>query len=216
MRIEVWSDLVCPWCYLGKRRLERALEEFPHRSDVEVVHRAFQLNPAMPKSATKDRGTHLMAKYGWSESQLRQIDAQMTHTAAQDGLEYRLAGTVTGNTFDGHQLLHLARDRGLQDPVLERLYRAYFSEQRSLFDRESLVTLASEAGLAADEARGALEGDLYSNAVMADLQEARELGISGVPFFVLDQRYGVSGAQAVPVFADALKQAWNTRTPLHA
>ena len=216
MQIDVWSDLVCPWCYIGKRRLERALEEFPHRGEVEVVHRAFQLNPAMPKNATKDRGTHLMAKYGWSESQLRQIDAQMTRTAAQDGLEYQLAGTVTGNTFDGHQLLHLAKARGLQDAVLERLYRAYFTEQRSLFDRESLVALVSDAGLDADEARRALEGDRYSNAVTADLQEARVLGISGVPFFVLDQRYGVSGAQAVSVFADALKQAWNTRTPLHA
>jgi predicted DsbA family dithiol-disulfide isomerase len=216
MRIDVWSDLVCPWCYIGKRRLERALADFPHHSEVEVVHRAFQLNPGMPKNATKDRGVHLMAKYGWSESQLRQIDAQMTRTAAQDGLEYHLAGTVTGNTFDGHQLLHLAMARDLQDAVLERLYRAYFTEQRSLFDRESLVAVVDEAGLDASEARRALDGDLYSNAVMADLQEARALGVTGVPFFVLDGRYGVSGAQAVSVFTDALSQAWNTRTPLHA
>ena len=154
----------------------------------------------------------LMAKYHLTEDQVRAMDEKMERTAAADGLTYRLAEEgLTGNTFDAHRLLHLAKARGHENDALDRLYRAYFSEQRSLFDTNSLVMLAGEAGLDADEARRVLDGDAYAQEVAADLSEARMLGISGVPFFVIDDRYGVSGAQPVAVFRQALTHAWANR-----
>jgi len=212
MHIDIWSDVVCPWCYLGKRRIERALEDFEHRGEVSIAHRSFQLDPSKPRHVTTSRRQMLMAKYHLAEDQVRAMDEKMERTAAADGLTYRLAEEgLTGNTFDAHRVLHLAKARGRENDVLDRLYRAYFSEQRSLFDTNSLVTLADEAGLDADEARRVLEGDAYAQEVAADLSEARMLGISGVPFFVIDDRYGVSGAQPVAVFRQALAHAWANR-----
>jgi predicted DsbA family dithiol-disulfide isomerase len=208
MRIDVWSDLVCPWCYIGKRRLERALAELPHAQPVEIVHRSFQLNPSAPMGTTSSRRDYLRAKYGWSATQAARIDSEMEQRAAADGLEYHLtADGVTGNTFDAHRLVHLAGDRGRQDETVERLFRAYFTEQRSLFDKASLETLAADAGLDADEADRTLTGSNYADAVTADLREAHALGVSGVPFFVFDRRLGLSGAQPIDVFVDALRQA---------
>ena len=140
MRIDVWSDLVCPWCYIGKRRLESALAQMPDAPPVEIVHRSFQLNPSAPKGETSKRRDYLMAKYGWSAAQAAKIDTDMEARAAVDGLEYHLSENgLTGNTFDAHRLMHLARDRGIQDAAIERFFRGYFTEQRSLFDSESLV-----------------------------------------------------------------------------
>jgi predicted DsbA family dithiol-disulfide isomerase len=213
MRIDVWSDLVCPWCYIGKRRLERALAELPHPQPVEIVHRSFQLNPSAPMGTTSSRRDYLRAKYGWSATQAARIDSDMEQRAAADGLEYHLtADGVTGNTFDAHRLVHLAGDRGRQDETVERLFRAYFTEQRSLFDKASLETLAADAGLDADEAGRTLAGSDYADAVTADMREAQALGVSGVPFFVFDRRLGLSGAQPIDVFVDALRQA-STVTP---
>src|SRR5688572_15795265 len=169
MRIDVWTDIVCPWCFIGKRRFERALAEFPHANDVQIVHRSYQLNPGTPKGTTSDRRAHLMSKYGWSDAQADAMDANMERIAASEGLEYHLAGGVTGNTFDAHRIMHLGRDRGLQGAVLERLYRAYFTDQRSIFDHDSLAALAVEAGLDADEAKRVLQADTYADAVMADV-----------------------------------------------
>lgn len=208
MRIDIWSDLVCPWCYVGKRRLERALETFEHRDDVQIAHRSFQLDPTSPQGQTRPRREVLMKKYGWSEAQAQQMDERMTQTAAAEGLEYRLAGGVTGNTFDAHRVVHLAGDRGIQDVVVERLYRAHFTEQRSLFEHDSLATLAAEAGLDADEVRHVLSADLYADGVIKDGKEARALGAAGVPFFVVEGRYGISGAQSPDVFAETLAKAW--------
>ena len=170
MRVDVWSDLVCPWCYVGKRRFEKALERFDHRADVEVVHRSFQLNPAAPRDRTSDRREMLMQKYRLSPAQVEEMDARMTQVAAAEGLEFHLEGTVTGNTFDAHQLVHLGRERGMQDPVVERLYRAYFTEQRSLFTPESLLDLAADAGLDRDEAADVLRTNRYAEAVAADVR----------------------------------------------
>jgi predicted DsbA family dithiol-disulfide isomerase len=213
MHIDIWSDVVCPWCYLGKRRLERALEDFDHRADVTIAHRSFQLDPSRPRHETTSRRRMLMAKYHMTEDQVRTMDQRMEQTAAADGLTYHLSDAgQTGNTLDAHRLLHLAKARGREDAMLDRLYRAYFGEQRSVFDTESLVALAAEAGLEADEARQVLDSDAYGQEVAADLQEARMLGVNGVPFFVLDGRYAVSGAQAVEVFKQALAHAWANRT----
>jgi predicted DsbA family dithiol-disulfide isomerase len=207
MRVDIWSDLVCPWCYVGKRRFEKALERFDHRADVEVVHRSFQLNPAAPRDRTSDRREMLMQKYRLSPAQVEEMDARMTQVAAAEGLEFQLQGTVTGNTFDAHQLVHLGRERGMQDPVVERLYRAYFTEQRSLFTPESLVDLAADAGLDRDEAADVLRSNRYAEAVAADIATARRLGATGVPLFVADDRYGISGAQAPEAVLEVLQRA---------
>lgn len=217
MVVHIWSDIVCPWCYVGKRRFEKALATFEHRDAVEVVHRSFQLDPRSPRGQTVDRKQMLQQKYGWSTIQVQQADAQMTQLAAAEGLAYKLGGGVTGNTMDAHQVVHLARERGLQDKVLERLYKAHFVQQQSIFERDTLVALGAEAGLDPADIRDALARDAYAEAVTRDNTQARELGANGVPFFVLDNRLGVSGAQAVDVFSRALSQAWESQaTPPQA
>ena len=209
MDVHIWSDVVCPWCYLGKRRFEHALALFDHRDEIRVTHRSFQLDPSRPRHQTMSRREMLKSKYQLSEQQVRDMDTRMEHLADIEGLDYHLTEAgLTGNTLDAHQLLQLGKARGIQDAVIERLYRAYFTEQRSVFDRDSLVTLAGEAGLDESEARDVLERDAYVDAVNADVLEARALGVSGVPFFVLGGRYGVSGAQATEVFTEALTKAW--------
>jgi predicted DsbA family dithiol-disulfide isomerase len=211
VRIDIWSDVVCPWCYVGKRRLERALEAFDHREQVRIAHRSFQLDPSRPRHQTTSRRAMLKAKYRLSDEQVQEMDRKMERLAAAEGLDYHLTDAgMSGNTLDAHQLVHLGRDRGIEEDVLERLYRAYFSEQRSLFDRESLVDLGVDAGLDAGEVARVLEEDTYVPAVTADVNEARALGISGVPFFVIDGRYAVSGAQSIEAFRQALARAWTS------
>jgi len=205
MRVDIWSDLVCPWCYIGKRRFETALAAFDHRDDIVVVHRAFQLDPTMPKGQIFRHRDVLMRKYRMSESQAAASQARLEQLAADEGLEYHLAESRTGNTLDAHRLVHLAGEQGIQDPVIERFFRAHFTEGRSLFDDDSLVSLAGEAGLAG--AREVLATDRYTANVTSDHQQANALGANGVPFFVIDNRYGVSGAQTADVFADVLARA---------
>jgi len=206
MRVDIWSDLVCPWCYLGKRRFETALAVFAHGGEVEVVHRSFQLDPSVPKGVTLNTRDMLMRKYRMSEQQVVASQDRLEQLAAVEGLEYHLAGSHTGNTMDAHRLVHLGRDQGIQDAVIERLYRAHFTENTSLFDHASLAALAAEAGL--HDVDELLKSDRYESNVVADHRQATELGANGVPFFVLGNRYGVSGAQSVEVFADALTRAW--------
>ena len=210
MRIDIWSDIVCPWCYVGKRRFESALARFEHRDDVQVVHRSFQLNPAAPRDATSSRREMLMRKYRLSPEQVVEMDARMTQTAAAEGLDYHLEGTLTGNTLDAHQLVHLGQVRGVQDAVVDRLYRAYFTEQRSIFDPASLVDLAGDAGLDREDAAAALRENRFAEAVETDNELAHRLGATGVPFFVIDERYGISGAQAQDVFLDVLEKAYQS------
>jgi predicted DsbA family dithiol-disulfide isomerase len=208
MRVEIWSDVVCPWCYLGKRRFERALSGVELPAAAEIVHRSFQLDPSRPQGSVSSRRSMLMGKYGLSETEVKALDSKMERTAAGDGLEFHLTESgLTGNTLDAHRLVHMAGDRGLSGQMLDRLYAAYFTEQRSLFDVESLAGLAADAGIDEGEARDALQGNLWADAVARDLDEARALGITGVPFFVLDRRYAVSGAQSVEVFRQALTRA---------
>ena len=207
MRVDIWSDIVCPWCYVGKRRFEKALARFDNRDEVRVVHRSFQLNPDAPREGTSSRREMLMRKYRLSPEQAVEMDARMTQTAAGEGLEFNLEATLTGNTFDAHQLVHLGHGHGLQDAVVERLFRAYFTERQSIFDRQTLVDLGADAGLDRDEAAAALRDNRYAGAVQGDIDLARRIGATGVPLFVFDGRYGVSGAQAPEVFLDALQRA---------
>ena len=205
MHVDVWSDLVCPWCYLGKRRFETALAVFAHGDKVEVLHRSFQLDPSIARGATVRTRDMLMRKYRMTESQVIASQARLEELAAVEGLEYHLAESHTGNTMDAHRLVHLGREQGIQDTVIERLFRAHFTENRSLFDRASLTTLGSEAGLQGVEEL--LDSHRYEDAVVTDHHQANKLGANGVPFFVFDGRYGVSGAQSVEVFTDALARA---------
>ncbi|MFI1001132.1 DsbA family oxidoreductase [Streptomyces galbus] len=217
MRVEIWSDIACPWCYVGKARFEKALAAFPHRDQVEVVHRSFELDPGRAKDDVQPVITMLSRKYGLSEEQARAGEDNLGAQAAAEGLPYRTRGRDHGNTFDLHRLLHLAKEHGRQDELIQVLYRANFAEERSLFTEgdERLVALAVEAGLDADAVRAVLaDPAAYADAVRADEREAAELGAGGVPFFVLDRRYGVSGAQPAEVFAQALTQAWGERSPL--
>ena len=207
LRIDVWSDLACPWCYIGKRRLEAALARAPRA--VEVVWRSFELDPDAP--AVRDDGQsyaqRLAAKYRRSTAEAEAMIANVTAVAARDGLEFRFERARAGNTFDAHRVLHLAAAHGRQGVLKERLLRAYFTDGRALGDHATLIELAVEVGLDGDDVRATLAGDAYAAAVRADERGARELGISGVPFFVLDGRIGVSGAQPVEVLVGALAEA---------
>ncbi|MEV5982410.1 DsbA family oxidoreductase [Streptomyces sp. NPDC052114] len=216
MRVEIWSDIACPWCYVGKARFEKALAAFPHRDGVEVVHRSFELDPTRPKGDTGQVIPMLMQKYGMSEDQAREGERRLGENAAAEGLAYLTEGRDHGNTFDMHRLLHLAKERGRQDELIGLLYRANFAEERSVFaDDTRVVELAVEAGLDESEVRAVLaDPERYADDVRADEREAAELGANGVPFFVLDRAYGVSGAQPAEVFTQALEQAWGNRSPL--
>ncbi len=215
MRVEIWSDIACPWCYVGKARFDKALAAFPHRDAVEVVHRSFELDPGRAKDDIQPVVPMLTEKYGMSEAQAQAGEKSLGTQAAAEGLEYRTEGRDHGSTFDMHRLLHLARERGRQDELLQILYTANFAEERSVFgDDERLVELAVSAGLDEGDARTVLaDPAAYADDVRADEREAAGLGANGVPFFVLDRRYGVSGAQPAEVFTQALEQAWASHSP---
>jgi predicted DsbA family dithiol-disulfide isomerase len=206
--VEIWSDVVCPWCYLGKRRFENALSRFEHRDDVEVVWRSFELDPNAEHNPAGTSAERLAAKYGMSPEDVAANHERLTGFAAEVGLEYHLGGTRGGNTFDAHRLIQLGKARGIQDAVKERLMRAYFTDNESIDDHETLVRIAAEAGLDAEEARAVLASDDYADAVREDEELARRIGINGVPFFVLGRRYGVSGAQPPEVLLEALDKSW--------
>ena len=208
MQVEIWSDIVCPWCYLGKKHFEQALSQFGHRDEVDVVYRSFELDPSAPSGETTPTAELLAGKYGMTAAQAEAAQRQMEQRAAAVGLTFRLEGLRSGNTRDAHRLLHLAGERGLQAALVERLHRAYFTEQDSVFDNASLGRLAAEAGLDLAEAAAVLDSDLFSDEVTADERTAQALGATGVPFFVIDRRYGISGAQPAAVIGQALAQAW--------
>ena len=208
MQVEIWSDVVCPWCYLGKRYFEQALERFPHRDEVEVIYRSFELDPSAPPGVTTPTVETLAGKYGMGLEQAREAQRQMEQRAAQAGLTFRMEDLRSGNTRDAHRLLQLAGARGKGPELAERLHRAYFTDQASIFDHASLAGFAADVGLDRDEALAVLAGDQYAQAVEADEQVAYSLGVTGVPFFVIDRRYGISGAQPAETITQVLEQVW--------
>ena len=216
MDVEIWSDIACPWCYIGKRRFEAALEQFEHRDDVNVTWRSFELDPAAPPERTGDRAERLAEKYGMTVEQAREAEQQLTGVAASEGLPFRFDIARSGSTFDGHRLVHLAETHGLQDEMKERLLRAYFTEGELMSDHDTLVRLAGEVGLDEQEVRELLAGDRYADAVRADERTAGELGISAVPTFVIDRKLGASGAQPPEALLDLLRQGWAKRSPSSA
>jgi predicted DsbA family dithiol-disulfide isomerase len=208
LTVEIWSDVVCPWCYIGKRRFEHALEGFEHAGGVEVRFRSFELDPQAPHAPAGTNAERLAAKYGTSLEQAQQMDARVSEVAAQEGLEYHLDRARGGNTFDAHRLIHLAAAHGRQAEAKERLMRGYFTEGEPIDDPEALVRLVAEVGVDPDAARAVLAGDDYADAVREDEQLAQRIGIRGVPYFVLDRRFGVSGAQPAELLVQALERAW--------
>jgi len=216
MKVEIWSDVVCPWCYVGKRRFEKAMAQFPQRDQVEVVWRSFELDPTSGPSPTVggQQAKHLAEKYGRSLAEAQGMLDSMTATAATEGLEFRFDLNRSGNTFDAHRLLHLALAHGLQDALKERLDHATFSEGSPVSEHAALRGLAIEVGLPADEVDAVLASDAYADAVRADIEQARAYGISGVPFFVVDGKYGISGAQPPEVVLQTLEAAWAEHQPL--
>jgi predicted DsbA family dithiol-disulfide isomerase len=208
LRVDVWSDIVCPWCAIGKHRLDRALASFPHHKDVEVVWRAFELDPSAPRIREGDQASHLAKKYGRTKAEAEAMIQRVSDVAAADGLAFDLLHAKSGNTFDGHRLLHLAAERGVQGAVKGRFFRGYMAEGLAIGDHDVLVNLAAEAGLDAEEARATLASDRYASEVRDEESAARAIGITGVPFFVFGGRLAVSGAQPAEVLSRALEEAW--------
>ncbi|CAI9418707.1 DsbA family oxidoreductase [Nocardioides sp. T2.26MG-1] len=217
MRIEIWSDVVCPWCYVGKRRLEKALAGFEHADDVEVVYRSFELDPTAPRHGHELSTGVIARKYGRTEDEMRDMQQQLIDLAAQDGLDFKLFETVHTNTVDAHRVLHLALETGgpaLQRELKEALLAAYFLQARNVGDHDVLTEVAAAAGLDEARVREVLAGTEYAADVAADIAQARAYGATGVPFFVVDRLYGVSGAQPAAVFSQVLEQAWTESHPV--
>jgi predicted DsbA family dithiol-disulfide isomerase len=216
VKIEIWSDVVCPWCYIGKRRLERALSGFAHRDDVEIVYRSFQLDPAAPRTPEHSVAEHLGSKYGGGPAAGRQMVERTEAVAAEEGLLFRLAEAQRVNTVDAHRVLHLALDTGgpsLQAELKEELLAAYFLRAENVADHDLLRRTTEKVGLDTDAVDAVLSSDAYADAVERDIREAAALGANGVPFFVVDRKYGVSGAQPAEVFQQVLDRAWTESQP---
>lgn len=210
LEIEIWSDIACPWCFVGKRRLEGALGKFPHSDEVAIRWRSFELDPSKPKEVDRSVpiATRLARKYGTSVAQAERMIDHLTDQAASDGIEMRIDIARSGNTFDAHRVVHLAWEHGCQDAVKERLLRGYLCEGELVSDHETLIRLAADAGLPEDEVAGVLATDAYADEVRRDEAKAAALGIHGVPCFVLAGRFAVSGAQPVDTMLDVLGRAW--------
>jgi len=206
--VEIWSDIACPWCYVGKRRFESALAQFEHRDEVNISWRSFELDPDAPHEREGDRAERLAQKYGMTVAQAREAEQRLTDVAAGEGLDFRFDIARSGTTFDGHRVVHLAGEHGLQDAMKERLLRAYFTEGQLVSDKDTLVRLAVEVGLAEEEVREMLAGDRYAEDVREDERTAGQLGISAVPTFVVDRALGASGAQPPEELLQLLEQGW--------
>lgn len=208
MEVEIWSDVACPWCYIGKRRFEAALSRFEHGEDVRVTWRSFELDGEAPHERTGDRAEHLAKKYGMTVEQARQAEQRLTDAAAGEGLGFRFDMARSGNTFDAHRLVHLAEEHDLQDAMKERLLRAYFTEGEMMSDHDTLVRLAVEVGVDEQQVRETLASDRFAQEVRDDERTAGELGISAVPTFVVDRRLGTSGAQPPEALLELLREGW--------
>jgi len=206
MIIDVWADVVCPWCFIGKRRLEKALENFAHGDQVTIRHRAFQLQPDIKETVPTKK--YLAEKYQASLEQVNQMQANVCAVADGEGLSYNLDETLSGNTFDAHRLLLWAATQDKQDELLETLFSNYFEKSKPVFSHADLVSAAVGIGIDADKADDLLTSDLYVDEVIADRNLASQLGATGVPFFVFDMKYGISGAQPLEAFIQTLESAW--------
>ncbi|AWB43807.1 protein-disulfide isomerase [Paenibacillus sp. CAA11] len=214
MKIEIWSDFMCPFCYIGKRRFEQALSGFEHKEEVEVVLRSFELDPEAPHTTDHDVHEAIAVKYGMSREQARENSLRITAQAAEVGLDYNMDSMVLTNSFDAHRLVHFAAEYGKMNEMAERLFQAVFTRAESIGDREALASMAAEVGLSAAEAAEALRSGRYEAEVRKDESDGERLGIRGVPFFVINHKYGISGAQPEQAFREALLKIWEEEHPL--
>lgn len=214
MELEVWSDIACPWCYIGKRRLERALGEFEHADEITVRWRSFELDPDAPREREGDHATRIARKYGIGLEQVREMQRELLSQAAGEGLDFKLDAQRSGTTFDGHRVVHLATEHGLGDQMKERLLHAYFTEGELMSDHETLVRAAVEVGIPEDEVRQTLASDRFADAVREDERTANRLGISAVPTFVVDRALGASGAHPPQALLSLLREGWANQSPV--
>lgn len=208
MKIDIWSDIMCPFCYIGKRKFEMALEQFAHKNEVQVEWHSYQLQPDLQHEPGKDTYTSLSESKGISKQRAKEMIGHVTEMAKAEGLVYNFDNVQPANTFDAHRLTHLAASHGVQNEAEEQLFIAHFTEGKNIQDHETLVEIGVKAGLEAQDIRTMLASDTYAYEVKLDIQDAGNMGVSGVPFFVIDRKYGISGAQPTELFLNALQQAW--------
>ncbi|MBL8994052.1 MAG: DsbA family oxidoreductase [Spirochaetia bacterium] len=211
MKIEIWSDVLCPFCYIGKRNFEKALSEFEHAGDVDVNWKSFQLDPETKTFTGKNIHEYLAEKKGGTVEWAKEMNDRVTRMAREAGLKYDMDRAIPANSFDAHRLTHLAASRGLQAKMEERLFAAYFTEGKNIGDHPTLVGLGKEIGLDPADIQTMLSRSDFADEVRADIEEASSLGIRGVPFFVMDRKYGVSGAQPSEAFLETLRETWQKR-----
>ena len=209
MKVEIWSDVMCPFCYIGKRKFEKALNEFPDKNNIEVIWKSFQLDPTTVTDPSLNTVDHLAAKKGWSKEQANETISYVSNIAKQVGLDFHFDKAVVANSFDAHRLSHLAKKYGKQNELEEKLFSAYFTEGKNTADHNTLSQIASEIGLDATEVNSLLKSDQYADKVEEDIYQAQQVGVRGVPFFVLDHKYAVSGAQESATFLQALTRAFD-------
>ncbi|SDS89919.1 Predicted dithiol-disulfide isomerase, DsbA family [Brevibacterium siliguriense] len=209
MKIEIWSDIACPWCYIGKRRFEAALDGFAHKDDVDVQWRSFQLDPNLPDHFDGTETEYLSQMKGMPAAQVRQMFDHVWQQAAEVGLNYDFDSIVVANSFTAHRFLHFAKTHGLMSEAKESLLSGHFEKGRDIGDIDYLAEVGQEIGLDSDRVRRVLASDEYADEVRSDISQARSLGAGGVPFFVIDRKYGISGAQPAEVFTQALETAWD-------
>ena len=214
MKVDIWSDIACPWCYIGKRRFESALARFPHRESVEVTWHSYQLDPSLPEHYDGTELDYLATRKGMPREQVTRMFEHVTEVASGEGLAYDFDSLVVANSLRGHELIHLAASHGRQDEAKEALLSAHFEHGEDIGDVETLVRLGTSIGLDAGEVRSALADGTFAESVRDDIAQAQRYGISGVPFFVVDEKYGVSGAQPTELFTQVLDQAWGEAHPL--
>lgn len=210
MKVKIWSDIMCPFCYIGKRNYEEALSSFPYKDFIETEWQSFQLDPDIPalSGASTSTKEYMITRKGISEEQIDQMLKHVERMGAEAGLDFNLKDSLIANTFDAHRIIQMAKSKGLGDAIEERLFAAYFTEGKDVSNHEVLKSLALEAGLSTEEVRQALTDDQYAYKVNQDKQESQQLGIKGVPFFVLNNHYGISGAQPKEAILKTLEKAF--------
>lgn len=213
MNVEIWSDVMCPFCYIGKRHFEQALKDFSGKDSVSVTWKSFQLSPDMVTDPSKNINQYLAEHKGISEAQAKQMNDRVTEMARAAGLTYNLETAVVANSFDAHRLSHFAKYHDRQDDLEERLFKAYFTEGKNTADHETLVQIAAESGLDAGAVRTMLAGNEYTEDVERDIYEAQQVGARGVPFFVFNNKYAISGAQPSSLFLQVLNKIAEEEKP---
>jgi len=209
MKVEVWEDVMCPFCYMGRRLFGAALKEFPGKKDVEIVWHSYQLNPEIKYEPGRDIYSYLADNKSQSREWAMKLNAQLAAEAKKVGLTYNFDKVIVSNTFDAHRLIHMAKKKGLMEQAVERLFKAYFTDGKNIGDRDTLTALGKEIGLDPAEVKKMLESYAYADNVRKDLAQAEKLGIDGVPFYLINEKHTVVGAQPPEVFLHELKEAYS-------